>query len=187
MARKASPRQAARKTAGAKRRGGARSATRTRKARKPKVTGAKTAAQRRKPATPGKIPARRKPAAPPRFGRLHQVALKASDLDASVAFYRDVLGLALIARFDPPGLAFFDLDGTRLMLSPNSSEGTLYFSVRDLDALIAELTARGLALAAPAALVHRDEAGHFGPAGSEEWMAFFRDPSGNLLALATRK
>jgi catechol 2,3-dioxygenase-like lactoylglutathione lyase family enzyme len=47
---------------------------------------------------------------------LHQVAQKADDLDASVAFYRDVLGLRLIARFDPPGLAFFELGGSRLLL-----------------------------------------------------------------------
>ena len=49
---------------------------------------------------------------------LHQVAQKADDLDESVAFYRDVLGLRLIARFDPPGLAFLDLGGSRLLLEP---------------------------------------------------------------------
>src|SRR4051812_3063524 len=50
------------------------------------------------------------------LGRLHQIALKATDLEASIVFYRDLLGLPFIARFEPPGLAFFDLDGTRLML-----------------------------------------------------------------------
>ena len=64
------------------------------------------------------------------LGRLHQIALKATDLEASVAFYRDVLGLPLIARFDPPGLAFFDLDGTRLMLSANSIRGDALFRGR---------------------------------------------------------
>ena len=93
---------------------------------------------------------------------------------------------SLIARFDPPGLAFFDLDGTRLMLSANSSEATLYFAVSDLDAMVAALEARGVAFAQPPALVHRDEAGTFGNKGGEEWMAFFRDPSGNLLGLAAR-
>jgi hypothetical protein len=34
--------------------------------------------------------------------------------------------------------------------------------------------------------IHRDESGTFGPAGSEEWMAFFRDPDGNVLAIAAR-
>ena len=28
--------------------------------------------------------------------------------------------------------------------------------------------------------------GVFGPPGTEEWMAFFRDPDGNALALASR-
>jgi catechol 2,3-dioxygenase-like lactoylglutathione lyase family enzyme len=37
---------------------------------------------------------------------LLQVSLPASDLDASVAFYRDVLGVRLIARFDAAGIAF---------------------------------------------------------------------------------
>ena len=121
-----------------------------------------------------------------RLGRLHQVALKANDLEASVAFYRDLLALPLIARFEPPGLAFFDLDGTRLMLSSTASEGTLYFAVTDLVAIVADLAARGVTFMQPPALVHRDEAGTFGRKGGEEWMAFLRDPSGNLLGLAER-
>lgn len=34
---------------------------------------------------------------------------------------------------------------------------------------------------------YRDALGQFGAAGEEEWMAFFRDPDGNLPALASRK
>ena len=122
-----------------------------------------------------------------RLGRLHQVALKASDLDVSIAFYRDILNLRLVARFDPPGLAFFEVGGTRLMLSPTSNESTLYFGVDDLDAAVAELKARGVTFIQEPALVHRDAAGLFGRTGEEEWMAFFRDPGGNLLGLATRR
>ncbi len=33
----------------------------------------------------------------------------------------------------------------------------------------------------------QDEAGLFGPPGEEEWMAFFRDPDGNLLAITARR
>jgi catechol 2,3-dioxygenase-like lactoylglutathione lyase family enzyme len=122
-----------------------------------------------------------------RLGRLHQVALKANDIEASVAFYRDLLALPLIARFERPGLAFFDLDGTRLMLSSTASEGTLYFAVADLAAIVADLEARGVTFMQPPALVHRDEAGTFGRKGGEEWMAFLRDPSGNLIGLAERR
>ncbi len=118
---------------------------------------------------------------------LRQVAQKADDLDASVAFYRDVLGLPLVARFDPPGLAFFDLDGVRLLLEAGAPPALLYLHVDDLDAAVADLAAAGVELEQGPALVHRDDDGTFGPAGEEEWMAFFRDPAGNLVALATRR
>ena len=122
-----------------------------------------------------------------RLSRLHQVALGAPDLDASIAFYRDVLGAAFIARFDPPGLAFFDFEGVRVLLERNASNGTLYFYVEDIDAAAAELSGRGVSIESGPLMIHRDEDGTFGPAGAEEWMAFFQDPAGNTLALATRK
>ena len=65
-----------------------------------------------------------------RLSRIHQIALRADELDASVAFYRDVLGATFMARFDPPGLAFFDFEGVRLMLDRNAAPGTVYFHVR---------------------------------------------------------
>jgi len=35
-------------------------------------------------------------------------------------------------------------------------------------------------------MIFRDDSGMFGTAGEEEWMAFFSDPSDNILALASR-
>ena len=122
-----------------------------------------------------------------RLAKLHQVAVRALDLDAAIVFYRDVLGAAFVARFDPPGLAFFDFDGVRLLLDRNATPGTLYFHVEDIDAAVAELSERGLSIESGPAMIHRDEDGTFGPAGEEEWMAFFKDPGGNTLALATRR
>jgi methylmalonyl-CoA/ethylmalonyl-CoA epimerase len=119
--------------------------------------------------------------------RLHQIALKATDLDASISFYRDVLGLSLTAHFDPPGLAFFDLDGTRLMLSSNSTGATLYFSVADIHSKVNDLQALGVSFEQGPAMIHRDDTGTFGRKGAEEWMAFFRDPTGNLLAIVERR
>jgi catechol 2,3-dioxygenase-like lactoylglutathione lyase family enzyme len=57
--------------------------------------------------------------------RVHQIAQHADDLDRAVAFYRDTLGLALIARFDPPGLAFFDLGNMRLLLEKAAASAVL--------------------------------------------------------------
>ena len=65
---------------------------------------------------------------------LHQVALRATDLDASIAPYRDLLGLRFIARFDPPGLAFFDLGGS-VDAGGSASEAVLYYVVDDLGAV----------------------------------------------------
>ncbi|MHA1548174.1 MAG: VOC family protein [Alphaproteobacteria bacterium] len=122
------------------------------------------------------------------LSRLGQVALTATDMDKAVAFYSDVLGLRLIARFDPPGLAFFNLHGgTRLLLSATASEASLYFNVEDVAAAVRALKKRGVEFLQKPAMIHRDEAGEFGKKGVEEWMAFFHDPSGNLLALVEKR
>jgi len=114
--------------------------------------------------------------------------MTATNLDQSVAFYRDTLGLRFIARFDPPGLAFFGLGGgTRLLLSATASEATLYFLVDDVKSAYADFQKRGVHFLQPPAMVHRDDAGQFGKKGSQEWMAFFRDPAGNTLALVEKR
>lgn len=122
------------------------------------------------------------------LSRLHQVALLATDLDASVAFYRDVLGLRYMDRYDPPGLAFFSLgNGVRLILSATSSGASLYFLVDDIDAAVRVLTQRGVSFLHKPMMIHRDDEGRLGKKGVEEWMAFFKDPSGNLLALVAQR
>lgn len=122
---------------------------------------------------------------------LHQVALTTKDIHRSSEFYRDTLGLRQIAIFDPPGLAFFDIDGVRLSVQQNSemepSNSVIYFRVTDIDSAVEILKDKSVKLEQEPELVFADEQGQFGPAGEEEWMAFFRDPDGNLLALACRK
>jgi catechol 2,3-dioxygenase-like lactoylglutathione lyase family enzyme len=173
--------------------------TRGRAAPPSKKTSAKPAPARQR------APAKPIPAPPPRpapvvqmrspgkkgeavFDRLHQVALVSHNLDHAVAFYGDVLGLPMIARFDPPGLAFFDLGGgVRLMLAATASSATLYFHVKDVDEAYKALAKRGVRFLHKPALIHRDDAGQFGKKGSEEWMAFFKDPSENILALVGKR
>lgn len=57
----------------------------------------------------------------------------------------------------------------------------------DIDSAVEILKQNSVSLEQEPELVFRDEQGQFGQAGEEEWMAFFRDPDGNLLALACRK
>jgi catechol 2,3-dioxygenase-like lactoylglutathione lyase family enzyme len=118
---------------------------------------------------------------------LRQVAVHAADLDATVAFYRDVLGLRFVAKFDPPGLAFFDVGGVRVLFEHSAPPGILYYRVEDIEAATATLRRLGVAIDEGPVAVHRDEDGTFGPAGETEWMVFCKDPSGNTLALASRR
>jgi methylmalonyl-CoA/ethylmalonyl-CoA epimerase len=121
---------------------------------------------------------------------VHQVALTTSDLERSINFYRDVLGLPLIANFDPPGLAFFDTGDVRLSVQKvdkvEATSSVLYFRVSDIDAAAESLQNHSIELEQAPEVVFRDEKGQFGEAGEDEWMAFFRDPDGHPLAFASR-
>jgi len=116
-----------------------------------------------------------------------QVGLRATDPQASVAFYRDVLGLKLTARFDPPGLSFFDVGGVRLLLERDGAHGIVYYRVLSIEAAVAELRAKGVTIDSAPHMIHRDDNGTFGPPGTEDWMAFCKDPSGNTIGLVERR
>lgn len=118
------------------------------------------------------------PAGPSRIG---QIAIPVDDIERAVRFYGDTLGLRLLFRV-PPGLAFFDCGGVRLMLSrpegPDASRhaGLLYYVVADLDATYRSLLERG---------VHFVDAPHCVARlpDHELWMVFCRDSEQNLLGL----
>ncbi|TPI31449.1 glyoxalase [Mesorhizobium sp. B3-1-6] len=123
----------------------------------------------------------------PAIGAVRQVALSAGrDLDATLAFWRDVLSLNLHARYDPPGIAFIMAGDVRLLFTDGVPAGTVYFDITGLEAFYAEAKAAGIPFTAPPTLVHRDTEGQFGPAGESEWMAFLKDPAGNTIGLVER-
>ena len=110
-----------------------------------------------------------------------QIAVPVRDLDRAVAFYRDVLGLRFLFQA-PPGLAFFDAGGVRLLIErPLNQEfahhsSVLYFKVNDIQAMHREMLARGVAF--------RDEPHLIAKLPDHDlWMAFFSDNEGNTHAL----
>lgn len=121
-----------------------------------------------------------------KLDRIHQIAIFSSDLDRSIEFYRDVLGARFMAKFDPPGLAFFQFGETRLMLEENARRGTIYFRVADIHEAYATLVAKGIAFDEEPKMLFREDEGTFGPVGMEEWMAFLRDPDGSVIALVSQ-
>jgi methylmalonyl-CoA/ethylmalonyl-CoA epimerase len=113
--------------------------------------------------------------------QIGQIAMPVRDVEKAIAFYRDVLGMRFLFKA-PPGLGFFDCAGVRLMLDgPAGAQAgahgsVLYYKVPDLPDAFATLTARGVIFEAKPHLIAKMP-------DHELWMAFFRDPDGNLLAL----
>jgi methylmalonyl-CoA/ethylmalonyl-CoA epimerase len=115
-----------------------------------------------------------------RPGRIGQIAIPVADLERAAAWYADVLGLRLLFRA-PPGLAFFECGGIRLMLSrPEQADagkgGVVYYLVPDIAAAHATLTTRGAAFVDSPHLVARLP-------DHDLWMAFCRDSEDNLVGL----
>jgi len=117
-----------------------------------------------------------------KLGPIGQIARSVSDTKASEQWYREVLGLPHLYTFGP--LAFFDLGGTRLMLSQEggaAKESVLYLKVPDISAAHAALVSRGLEFTHAPHMIHRHTD------GTEEWMAFFEDPDGRPMAVMSQK
>jgi methylmalonyl-CoA/ethylmalonyl-CoA epimerase len=113
------------------------------------------------------------------LGQIGQIALTVSDIARAVAFYRDSLGMRFL--FQVPNLAFFDCVGIRLMLSlpekaVEGSSSVIYFKIANIQQAFETLASRGVKFEAEPHLVAKMP-------DHELWMAFFRDPDRNLLAL----
>lgn len=114
------------------------------------------------------------------LSQVGQIAVPVSDIDRAIRFYRDTLGMRFLFAA-PPGLGFFDLSGVRLMLdgpakAQAGNSSVIYYKVSDLQAAFATLSERGVAFEADPHLVAKMP-------DHELWMAFFRDPDKNLIAL----
>lgn len=111
---------------------------------------------------------------------LGQIALPVSDADRAENFYGRQLGLPRLFRFGH--LVFFDCAGVRLMLEGNSKEAgatggvCLYYRVNGIERAYTDLKSRGVPFDDDPHLIARMP-------DHELWMAFFRDPDRNLLAI----
>ena len=117
--------------------------------------------------------------------RLVQVAQHAEDLDRAARFYSRLVGSGPTARFDPPGLLFFDLDGVRLLLDAAAPSALVYLNVPDVRGLVEELRADGVDVVGEPHVIFQHEDDALGPAGTDEWMAFVTDSEGNTVGLVS--
>ncbi|MEW5977669.1 MAG: VOC family protein [Acidobacteriota bacterium] len=117
------------------------------------------------------------------LSRIGQIAVTVQDLERSVAFYRDRLGMKHL--FTVPNMAFFDCEGINLLLSkPEQPEfdhpsSIIYFAVDDIHRAYAVMSGRGVVFERAPHQIARMER-------YDLWMAFFRDSENNLLGLMSR-
>ncbi len=118
------------------------------------------------------------------LSKLKQIAFVVHDVDAMTTFYENIVGIKKL--FAVPGMSFFDLDGVRLMLSRPTSDAfdkgnsVLYFAVNRIEEKTKLLQLRGVEFEREPFMVARMPDHEF-------WLAFFRDPENNVLALAEEK
>lgn len=119
-----------------------------------------------------------------RLNKIRQIALVQHDVDRAVPFYRDGLGLTL--EFMIAGMAFFDADGVRLMLSkPSAPEfdhknSILYFDVPAIDRAYETLKTRDVPFIDKPHVVGRT-------ATHEIWVCNCKDPEGNVIAITEER
>ena len=113
--------------------------------------------------------------------RIHNTHYWTRDMEAAVAFYRDVLGLAVTVRsgedwaeFDAGGCTVA-LHGSRPGHPPPQAGATVVFEVDDLDTAVRALRVRGVVFDVDVS--DAPGAGRF---------ASFRDPDGNVLQILER-
>ncbi len=116
-----------------------------------------------------------------RLSEIGQIAITVSNVETALQFYRDVLGLKFL--FSPsPDLAFLAVGTVRIMLTTPQRAGAvgtnsvLYFKVADIESAHAEILKRGAENERGPELAARMP-------DHELWLAFVRDPDGNLVGL----
>jgi methylmalonyl-CoA/ethylmalonyl-CoA epimerase len=117
------------------------------------------------------------------LSKIGQINIPVRNLEESVRFYRDILGMTFL--FQVPNMAFFDCGGIRILLGAGEEEtgdrhgSIIYFTVDDIHHTADTLRDRGVLFAEEPSLV-AEMPDH------DLWMAFFGDPSGNTHALMSK-
>jgi predicted enzyme related to lactoylglutathione lyase len=114
-----------------------------------------------------------------------QIAITVSDVGKALEFYRDALGLAFL--FSPTAqLAFLSAGDVRIMLTTPQGAGApgansiLYFKTSNIEDAHAAIVDRGVTNEREPQLAAKMP-------DHELWLAFVRDPDGNLVGLMEEK
>ncbi|MEK4441485.1 MULTISPECIES: VOC family protein [Niallia] len=109
---------------------------------------------------------------------INQIGVPVKDINRAVKFYK-ALDLPLL--FSTDTMAFFDCNGTRILLSlPEKEEfahpsSVLYFQVENIKETYEKFTNEGISFVDEPHIVAK-------MSGMETWMTFFKDTEGNTHA-----
>ncbi len=109
-----------------------------------------------------------------------QINIPVHDLETSVEFYRDSLGMKYL--FEVSNMAFFDCGGIRILLAvPDDDEfdhpsSIIYFKIDNIHSAADALQERGVFISKKPHLI-AEMPDH------DLWMSFFQDPEANTHAL----
>ena len=124
--------------------------------------------------------------AQPKLSHIGQIALTVSDIETVLPFYRDSLGLEFLFSAGP-NLTFFQSGETRIMLTTPQGGNTeigknsiLYFTVEEIEETYQAIVENG-GTAERKPEIAAQMLGH------QLWLAFLRDPDGNLVGLMEEK
>ncbi|MFD1737943.1 VOC family protein [Bacillus salitolerans] len=113
--------------------------------------------------------------------KINQIGVPVKDINRAVEFYKS-LNLPLL--FSTDTMAFFDCNGTRLLLSlPEKEEfshssSVIYFQVENIEETYEKCKNDGLVFIDEPHLVAKT-------GGTETWMTFFKDTEGNTHAFVS--
>lgn len=112
--------------------------------------------------------------------RVGQIGIPVKEINRAIDFYQKQLDLPLL--FNTDSMAFFDLNGLRLMLTLPENEqfdhpsSVLYFQVDDIKEAYEEMLDKGVIFTGEPHVVTK-------MGQTETWMVFFRDSEENVHAL----
>lgn len=129
-------------------------------------------------------------------GGLHHVAIRTHDLDASVKFYTQVLGMKTVVAFNPDERSFVQLDAgdgsiVELMQDDKEVEPAAernvhwHYALRTtkIEEVVAAVEAAGMTITVPTKSVTLTNTATDPPSPVPVKVAFFLGPSGELVEL----
>jgi len=113
-----------------------------------------------------------------------QIAIPVKDLNRAISFYKNELEFPFL--FQAGSIAFFDCNGTRLFLSlPEKEEfsrfsSIIYFRVNDIFETYEKCKTKNIEFIDQPHMIAKVN-------DTENWMCFFYDSEGNMLAFMSEK